>query len=333
MSEHRSLYRKVIYLVVIAVLSIPVYGWAIRPRSMRMESHGGRKVGAIARDKISPGDAGRNRSYQPNHATRHAGPARRGGADSLGTGARSIKRTKIGTAWRRCRTNHPAAAEFLVGVGFSRAQSVVQHFGGVRRLPRSILLGDEGHRISQAGDWNINATDPRFLARIGWFYGNKIGKADEHKEYRELFRKQQEEQGEKLTDNWLVSNDWYRKAQNLVDNAGSACAFTSAESKKPNATSRANGRPAAVVLFRSRHGADEYAETLEDEGTFGDTAKDAWENAAAEWEKYRNRDISTSYSYFVRLVDLEVFRQQLADNQKNSRFVPGEMEKAKQEVA
>ena len=76
-----------------------------------------------------------------------------------------------------------------------------------------------------------------------------------------------------------------------------------------------------------------FAETLEDEGKFGDAAKDAWEKASAEWERFKYRDLSTYYSYFVRLVDLELFRQQLADYQKKlDDLMPGEMEKAKQEA-
>ena len=56
-----------------------------------------------------------------------------------------------------------------------------------------------------------------------------------------------------------------------------------------------------------------YAETMEEEGTFGETAKAEWENAAHEWDDFTKRDLPTSYNYTVRLIDLEDFRKQIED--------------------
>ena len=74
-----------------------------------------------------------------------------------------------------------------------------------------------------------------------------------------------------------------------------------------------------------------YADNLEVEGTFGDTAKSAWENASAEWYRYANRDLNTSYGYTVRLWDLELLRGQADElKQKLEKLLPGQMEKIHQ---
>ncbi len=177
-----------------------------------------------------------------------------------------------------------------------------------------------------------NSTDPRFLARIGWFYGNKIGRADEHLQYRRLFRKQQEEKNERLTDNWLVAHDWYLQAENLVD-SGKPLRVYIGETGDAHLTKPGERAPSALLFFSE--GAMtliNYADNLEDEGTFGDTAKTAWENAAEEWMRYANRDLNTTYGYTVRLADYDGLRQQIDDLKKTLESkLPGEMEKIHQE--
>ena len=38
------------------------------------------------------------------------------------------------------------------------------------------------------GGTKYNANEPRLLYDIGWFISQKIGRADEHKQYRKLFK-------------------------------------------------------------------------------------------------------------------------------------------------
>ncbi|HTQ38035.1 MAG TPA: hypothetical protein VMJ32_03355, partial [Pirellulales bacterium] len=177
----------------------------------------------------------------------------------------------------------------------------------------------------------FNSTDPRFLARIGWFYGNKIGRADEHVQYRRLFRKQQEEKNERLTDNWLVSHDWYRQAENLVD-SGKPLRVYIGENAGAHVTKPGERAPSALLFFsEAAMSLINYADNLEVEGTFGDSAKAAWENASEEWVRYANRDLNTSYGYTVRLWDLEIFRKQAEDlKQQLEKLLPGQMEKIHQ---
>lgn len=333
MSEHRSLYRKVMYLVAIALLSYPVYELS-HPASIDAEgtrSSGG-KLAKLRDDyQLSQASLG---EIDPTSQTMQLATMGWRGAAAL-------------VLWDR-------AHEYQKNEDWNSLAAVVQQI--TRLQPNFWSVWDfQGHNLSynisvEFDDYRdrfwwvmkgidflkeglkFNSTDPRFLARIGWFYGNKIGKADEHKEYRELFRKQQEEKGEKLTDNWLVSNDWYRQAQDLVDHSNRPLrVYISGEQEARR--NKPGERAPSPLLFHSEAAMSlmNYAETLEEEGTFGDTAKDAWERAAAEWKKYKQRDLSTSYSYTVHLEDLEEFRKDLDELQnKLEALLPGEMEKAKQ---
>ncbi len=169
------------------------------------------------------------------------------------------------------------------------------------------------------------------MARIGWFYSNKIGRSDEHVQYRRLFKKLQEEKGEKHTDNWLVGYDWYVEAQKLVESGKPLRVYLEGQSARKT---KPGERAPSPLLFHSEPpmALIYYADTLEEEGTFGETAKAEWENAAREWDNYTKRDLLSSYGYTVRLVDLEDFRKQVEDVQQQiDRLAPGEMEKIKQE--
>ena len=171
-----------------------------------------------------------------------------------------------------------------------------------------------------------NATDPRFLARVGWIYGNKIGKADEHVQYRRLFKKLQEENGERLTDNWLVSNDWYKRAEMLVDSGQRLRVYVQGESLDRRQNKPGEKGPGPLLFFsEAAMSLINHGDTMEEEGTFGDAAKGAWENAAREWEFYSNRELATPYGYKVRLNQFEEFKAKVKDCEEQlEKLVPGE---------
>ncbi len=151
-------------------------------------------------------------------------------------------------------------------------------------------------------------------------------------EYRQLFKKMQEDKGEKHTDNWLVGYDWFIEAQKLVDSGsknlriilgGPDARFSKPGEKAPSPVLFHSEPPMALI---------NYADTLEDEGTFGETAKAQWQNAAHEWQSYSYRDLPTSYGYTVRLIDLELSKQQIKNlHDQIDKLVPGEYEKIKEE--
>jgi len=137
-----------------------------------------------------------------------------------------------------------------------------------------------------------NEMEPRLYADVGWFISQKIGRADEHKQFRRLFREDDDfhQRNAKLhptrderlldeRDNWLVGKQWYLDAEDLVDNRGAVL------------------RGKSPLLFRSSAPMCQinYADAIEDEGTFGRRAIRAWEVAGNEWHEFGSLQIPTSW--------------------------------------
>ena len=70
---------------------------------------------------------------------------------------------------------------------------------------------------------NYLQDNPRLLQRTGWFVSHKIGRADERIHYRRLFREDDTFhalQPFQERDNWLFGRNYYRMADDAVDNRG-----------------------------------------------------------------------------------------------------------------
>jgi hypothetical protein len=136
----------------------------------------------------------------------------------------------------------------------------------------------------------LNRREPRLLGRMGWFIGHKIGKSDEKKQFRRLFRAdedfhERDRPGRTLPerDNWLVAREKYLAGQSLAD------------SGVPLKTT--------ALIFHSEPmmTAINHARALEEEGTFGTVARDAWALAGEEMRAFALREIPTSWDVPIRL--------------------------------
>ncbi|MEI7781117.1 MAG: hypothetical protein WCJ18_04225 [Planctomycetota bacterium] len=136
----------------------------------------------------------------------------------------------------------------------------------------------------------LNLREPRLLGRMGWFIGQKIGRADEKKQFRRLFKAdddfhERDRPGRTLPerDNWLVAREKYLAAQQLAD----------------------SGAPlkTTALIFHSEPmmTAINYARALEDDGVFGDAARDGWKLAGDEMRRFSIREIPTSWDVPIRL--------------------------------
>ncbi len=136
----------------------------------------------------------------------------------------------------------------------------------------------------------LNRRDPRLLGRMGWFIGHKIGKADEKKQYRRLFKADDDfhdrdnpDRTLPERDNWLVAREKYRAGQRLAD-AGAPLKTT-----------------ALIYHAEPMMTAINHARALEEEGTFGSAARDAWKLAVEEMRAFAMREIPTSWDVPIRL--------------------------------
>ncbi len=159
----------------------------------------------------------------------------------------------------------------------------------------------------------LNTREPRLLGRMGWFIGQKIGKADEKLQFRRLFRQdedfhERDRPGRTLPerDNWLVGREKYVSGQELVD----------------------SGAPLKTtpLIFHSEPmmTAINYARALEDEGVFGEQARSAWTLAGDEMRRYSVRDIPTTWDLPIRLgLEEEMLEQAERIGEQLEELLPG----------
>jgi hypothetical protein len=123
-----------------------------------------------------------------------------------------------------------------------------------------------------------NERVPELYHATGDFFGKKVGRSDEKREFREFWRHDpdtdrwqggtdEEINPDKIDDNYLVARQWYQKA---------------------NTASKVKGveqHKMAAPLFESypTRSLMDYAAAMQDEGVFGERTREAWSSAYDEW--------------------------------------------------
>ncbi len=142
-----------------------------------------------------------------------------------------------------------------------------------------------GIQFLQEGE-HYNTDNPQLLWDLGWFIGQKIGRADEYVQYRRLFKADDEfhpaDRSMEERDNWLVGKEWYKTAIDAVDNKGQSL-----------------GRKSPRDFYSSPAKSEmNYSEAIEEEGYF-EKARRSWQQAAKEWKAFG--DVFIEHSTGVRL--------------------------------
>ena len=132
-----------------------------------------------------------------------------------------------------------------------------------------------------------NAEIPQLLWDLGWFLGQKIGRADEYVQYRRLFKADDEyHQDRSLVDrdNWLVGKEWYLKAVDAIDNRRKSL-----------------GKKSPKIVYSSPAKSQmNYAEAIEEEGNF-DLGQPAWVKSEEEWVEFGEYPIQHSTGVILYL--------------------------------
>jgi hypothetical protein len=147
-----------------------------------------------------------------------------------------------------------------------------------------------------------NTKEPRLASEIGNTIAQKIGRADEHVQFRRLFREDDDFHGARpraQRDNWLVGREVLLEAENWVDQEG-----LTIKGKSPLLF---HSHPVMCLI--------NYSEALEEEGTFGEVAKNAWQKAAESWKQFANRDLPTQDNMLIRLADMEHYVERSLQSQ------------------
>ena len=295
MNPRRSFARKVGYLVAIAVLLVPLF-WLSQPATRDTKEAKGSPGGVLAqmRDKYELSESQLGEIDPASETIKLATLGMRGvAANILWSKANNYKMKKDWTnlsatlqQLAKLQPHFPSVWRFQ---GWNLSYNVSAEFDDYRERYRWVI---NGIKFLKRGI-EYNEREPVLQWDIGWFTAQKIGRADEHKQFRRLFKQDDDYHGSRPLaerDNWLVGREWFLECENMVDAKG--CSM----------------KGMSPLIFRSDSSMClmNYADALEKDGTYGEVAKRAWHNAYQSWKKYGSLDIPTSYGVSIRLNEREM---------------------------
>ncbi|MCA9202621.1 MAG: hypothetical protein KDA59_06235 [Planctomycetales bacterium] len=158
-----------------------------------------------------------------------------------------------------------------------------------------------------------NRHEPRLTHYMGWFVSQKIGRSDEHVQFRRLFRRDRDFHKDlsvyvpmdtqdvlgpdQMPDNWLVGRQWYMRAYDQVEKQGDPI----------------RGKSPLIFYASGPMSRINFVTTIEEEGYLDEQAAEAWEVALAEWKRYGLRQIPTSWGHNIQL---EKYEETLAEKEQ-----------------
>ncbi len=297
--------RKFIYIVVMVGLLIPLFLLGQPPSlpGRSASSSGGGQGGTLAklRDRYDIGQASLGQLDPASETMRLASLGLRGvAATILWQYADRFKEEKYWDLLAATLNQLALLQPHFVSVWESQAHNlsynVSAEFDDYRERYAWVKKGmDYLVRGTQ-----FNRRQPLLQWHLGKYTTMKLGRSDEKRQFRELFRNDEEyhkrlmEYGldieqpdsrgsDRKPDNWLVGRLWFLQAYELV-RAGFYC------KKNPfhfNAES-----PWALFY---------YAEAIEEEGVLDEKAMFAWNRGSDAWTEYGNMDLMTTWGHTVQL--------------------------------
>ena len=286
MNSNNSFFRKMVYLCCLMMVIVPIV-WLGRPSSPG--DQGGKLAQARTEARLGQADLG---AIDPASETiRLATLGLRGIAVTmLWNAANNYKKTEDWTAFQSTLEQLARLQPYFVKVwqyqAWNLSYNVSVELDNVRDRFYYVKQGIE-YLMDGIG---YNRDHPRLLDDLGWFTGNKVGRADEHEIYRKLYKLDEDlnpNDDPTLRDNWLASKHWYEQAVDAVDEKGQSLSTM-------NPTTFYDS-PARSQIS--------YAEAIEEEGVYGETAKRAWRDGGRLWKEYGEREMPSTDDFKIRLVD------------------------------
>jgi tetratricopeptide (TPR) repeat protein len=328
-----SYLRKIVYLVAIVILLVPLF-WLGHPAT---STSGKASGGILAQLRADPRYGLSQKNLGQIDATSEtvklATLGLRGVAANLLWGKAHLYKkkkdwTNLQATVKEITLLQPNFISVWIFQGWNLSYNVSAEFDGFRDRYYYVVKGVE---FLEDGI-GYNEREPRLPWELGWIVSQKIGRADESKQFRRLFRADDAFQDslpydiqDPTHDNWRVGKNWFRRATDLVDSTGVPM----------------KGRGPLIYRSSGPMCQMNYADALENDGRFGSVAQQAWREAAQEWEQYGSIDIPTAHqtpdgrTIFIELNDLDRgkdYQGQIKKiNQELNALEPGLREKIKQE--
>jgi hypothetical protein len=333
MNRNKSFWRKIAYIVAIALLLIPLAALSQPATTSKAGNSPGGKLAQLRTD-YNLAEAQLGEIDPASETMKLATLGLRGVAvNILWTYANYYKKTEdwdaLGATVQQIIRLQPNFLEVWDFQAHNLSYNVSVEFDNYRDRYYWVK---EGIKFLITGT-HYNREEPGLLNEVGWFTGQKIGRSDEQKQFRRLFREDKDfhnvyrENGVEVDqeqaigpdgkpDNWLVARLWFNKATDAVTYSGKPI-----RGKTPLLFY--NGGPMSQING---------AAAMQKDGFFRQRAQIAWQKAADEWYSYGNREMPTSAGFNVRLNDYEAvekrYQKTVAEIKK---LVPGIEEEIRKE--
>jgi hypothetical protein len=318
-----SAYRKVAYMAALVALLFPM-AWLGSPSSRggpgEPDDPGGKLAQLRSEAKLGQGDLG---AIDPASETmRMATLGLRGPAVTmLWNKANEYKKTEDWTAFQATLEQLARLQPYFVKVwqyqAWNLSYNVSVELDNVRDRFYYVKQGIE---YLEKGIVYLR-DNPTLLDDLGWFCGNKVGRADEHLLYRQMFKRDDELHPADLPmadrDNWLVSRRWYELAISAID-----------DKKQPLGTKN------PVTFFDSPARSQmSYAEAIQEEGVLLNLWKSAWQEGARLWTEYGDRKMRSTTGLEISLGEQETLEAKGQDlSAQLDALSPGLLAKMRAEV-
>lgn len=282
MSERTSFYRKIAYGIAIAALLFPL---ALLSSPATVTDQGGQL--AQMREKYSLGQGDLGEIDPASETIKLATLGLRGVAvNLLWEKANYYKKTEDWTnltaTLEQLAKLQPNFITFWMFQSWNLSYNVSVEFDDYRDRYYYVRRGIE---FLQQGE-RYNRDNFKILKELGWFIGQKIGRADEYVQYRRLFKNDEQfhppDRPLEQRDNWLVGKEWYLKSLDAAEIKGI-------------------GRTSPKIAYSAPAKSQmSYAEAIEEEGFF-EKARQAWATAEKEWRDFGNLFIEHSTGVKLQL--------------------------------
>lgn len=176
----------------------------------------------------------------------------------------------------------------------------------------------EGIKYLYRGN-EYNADSPRLQWDTGWFISHKIGRSDERQQFRRMFRHDEDLFGEEARskdfDNWLEGKRWFELAHDTVRRINSYKGMNPLIFQADPAMAQIN-----------------HAANLNEDGVYGERAKQAWQQAHDDWYAYGRTILPTTFGFDIALNDQEAMEEKAKElRAKLDELAPGAREQLREE--
>jgi hypothetical protein len=302
------------YLVAVGVLLVPLF-WLGHPATSDTEEASG---GVLAQLRADPAYGLSQKNLGQIDATSETVKlgtlGLRGVAANLLWGKAHLYKkkkdwTNLEATVKQITKLQPNFISVWIFQGWNLSYNVSAEFDGYKDRYRYVIAGA---KFLEDGIGH-NDREPRLPWELGWVIAQKIGRADESKQFRRLFRADDPfhdslpyDIQDPTRDNWRVGKNWFKRATGLVDSKG-----VPMRGKSP-------------LIYRSSEAMSQmnYADALENDGRFGGVAQQAWKEAARDWDHYGSIDIPTAHqrpdgsTIVIELNDLDRGKNYQAQSKK-----------------